>query len=145
MVLAGRRGAQLGNSTTATGGRCRSRLRCRYRRRGSSLAVWGSIDTKACRHRRTLAQEQRSRYPCPMDIGDRVRCQREAPAKGTWSRYDGREGTIVSINRQTFPSGKFHVEYGVSFTIDPQATTKRVADDRAEAWFLPSELVPAAP
>ena len=31
-------------------------------------------------------------------IGDRVRCQREAPPKGTWKEFAGRVGTVTGTN-----------------------------------------------
>lgn len=33
-------------------------------------------------------------------VGDRVRCEREAPAKGTWLQYAGRVGTVRTFNRR---------------------------------------------
>jgi hypothetical protein len=68
----------------------------------------------------------------PLQVGDRVRCEREAAAIGTWARYAGRVGVIVTINRQQFDNGApDHVEYGVDLN----------GSDKAGAWFLPTELV----
>ena len=58
-----------------------------------------------------------------MRTGDWVRCEREAASVGTWRRYAGRVGRIVTHNRLAG-------EFGVRFT----------AGGRAEAWFLPTEL-----
>ena len=74
-------------------------------------------------------------------VGDRVRVERAEPAKGTWARYVGREGTVVSINRQTFPHGRgTYVELGVSFTLSPAASSTRVTKADAEVWFRADEL-----
>lgn len=61
-----------------------------------------------------------------MNVGDWVRCERESPAKGTWARYDGRVGRIVTINAD------FTTEYGVRFTAGGNERT---------AWFMAHELV----
>lgn len=53
--------------------------------------------------------------------GDFVRCERTAPSKGTWKRWVGKEGIVVSVNKH---------EVGVQFG----STTY---------WFLPSDLVEA--
>ncbi len=58
-------------------------------------------------------------------IGTRVRCQRDAPAQGTWSRYAGRVGVVVAINATDR-------EIGVRFTRAHATAT----------WFAPSEVVP---
>lgn len=58
-------------------------------------------------------------------VGDWVRCEREAPAKGTWHRYDGRTGRIVRWN-------EIGGEFGVAFT---------AYGSEPPTWFLPSELV----
>jgi hypothetical protein len=73
-----------------------------------------------------------------LHAGDRVRVNREAPRRGSWSRYDGREGWVCALNHQTFPTGVTYVEIGVSF-LPSAADTKRGAD----AWFRCDELVPA--
>lgn len=56
--------------------------------------------------------------------GLRVRAEREAPARGTWPRYAGREGTVRVVDNDG--------EVGVEL-------------DGAHAglysWFLPEELV----
>lgn len=65
--------------------------------------------------------------------GDSVICERDAPAMGTWRRYAGRRGFVVTSTR-----GGGHVEYGVTFE-----DRYRGQDARAEAWFLASELRPA--
>ncbi len=70
-----------------------------------------------------------------LHIGDRVQCARAQPAKGTWKRYQGREGWVAALNRQTFPDGARYLEIGVNFTTRP--TTRR---PNADSWFLPTEL-----
>jgi hypothetical protein len=70
-------------------------------------------------------------------VGDKVRVNREEPAKGSWGRYDGREGWVCAVNHQKFPDGNTYVELGVSF-LPSAADTKRSAD----AWFRNDELVP---
>jgi len=32
----------------------------------------------------------------PFEAGDRVRCERAEPARGSWARFAGREGAIVN-------------------------------------------------
>ena len=63
-------------------------------------------------------------------VGDTVRCERAEPAKGTWSRYAGREGTVIALNRERFPNGTTYVEVGVSFSRSHAAT-----------WFRADEVV----
>lgn len=57
--------------------------------------------------------------------GSKVRCERDAPAKGCWSQFAGKTGTV------TVPDNLGEV--GVVFG-DPKNHT-------AALWFLPSELV----
>lgn len=66
-------------------------------------------------------------------VGTRVRCERTAPARGSWKRYAGRTGVVVSVNvsRSVNPAWPDVVEYGVSFD-----NTHNIS-----AWFLPHELV----
>lgn len=64
-------------------------------------------------------------------VGDLVRCEREAPAKGTWKNYVGRVGTVVVADN--------YGEVGVSFDREDPIGNRRSAD----SWFLPSELVAA--
>lgn len=77
------------------------------------------------------------RLPTRFTVGDPVRCNRERPSSGTWSRYDGREGWVSAVNRQTFANGAVYVEIGVTWT---RPTARR--NPAADAWFLPDELVP---
>jgi hypothetical protein len=58
-------------------------------------------------------------------MGTWVRCEREAAPIGTWARYAGRIGRIVSVNKTDH-------EYGVRFTANNTETI---------TWFLASELV----
>lgn len=55
--------------------------------------------------------------------GDRVRIHRDRPARGSWARYAGRTGTVVTVNLG---------EYGVSFTNK---------DNQVDSWFLRDEVV----
>lgn len=66
--------------------------------------------------------EPQGRIPGRFRPGDKVRCEREAPAKGTWKHWEGRVGIVRATNDG---------EVGVSFT----------TSERTEAWFLPTELV----
>ena len=70
-----------------------------------------------------------------MKVGTKVRAERARPTTGTWARYAGREGYITGTTRQKLATGAVYVEYGVTFEarFRPEA--------RAEAWFLPDELV----
>ncbi|MBP2365069.1 hypothetical protein JOF36_000765 [Pseudonocardia parietis] len=65
-----------------------------------------------------------------MRVGDQVLVQRDEtryPPSGSWDRFRGRTGTIVSVNT----AGKHRrPEYGVDFS----------GSGRADAWFLPHEL-----
>ncbi|MDQ3222200.1 MAG: hypothetical protein M3Q75_01805, partial [Gemmatimonadota bacterium] len=51
-----------------------------------------------------------------------------APAKGSWRRYVGKVGRVVTFNRQA-------KEYGLRFTADGSENA---------TWFLASELTPIA-
>lgn len=62
------------------------------------------------------------------EVGDIVRCEREAPAKGTWHRYAGREGRVVNPDNDS--------EVGITWQTEPSARV-----DSIDAWFLVSELV----
>ncbi len=67
----------------------------------------------------------------PFEAGDRVRCERAEPARGSWARFAGRTGTIVSVNIARSVNGSPDVvEYGVDLD----------SDGRADAWFRPDEL-----
>jgi hypothetical protein len=70
-----------------------------------------------------------------LTVGDRVRVRRREGRSGTWARYDGRDGVVVAVNRQTFPNGFEYVEVGVSWA--PGADLARTATD---AWFRADEL-----
>lgn len=59
-----------------------------------------------------------------MALGGWVRCERDTRSRGTWPRYAGRVGMVVSINRPA-------CEIGVRFTAD---TAEGIT------WFLPDEL-----
>lgn len=59
-------------------------------------------------------------------IGDWVRIERDDPAKGTWSRYEGRTGLIVT-------KGQASQEWGVVFA---------EAAHGHPVYFLASEMTP---
>lgn len=60
----------------------------------------------------------------PFAIADRVRCEHEAPDRGSWCRYTGKVGTVTSIKR-------------------PDREVGVVLDGRegVVVWFRPDELV----
>jgi len=60
--------------------------------------------------------------------GQKVRCERQTPAKGNWKRYDGRKG-VVKIGLHDGEVGVWLGDY------DPNGNQKVV-------WFHPDELVP---
>ncbi len=60
-----------------------------------------------------------------LSVGDWVRCERSAAAVGSWFRYAGRTGRIVTINRADR-------EYGVRFT---------AGQNESPSWFHADELV----
>jgi hypothetical protein len=68
-----------------------------------------------------------------VSVGDHVRCQRAEPARGTWSRYAGRDGVVVVVNRVT-PPGHDPPRFEIGVDLNGKG--------RASAWFLPNELVP---
>ena len=68
-------------------------------------------------------------------VGDNVRATRTTVSRGTWRLYDGREGWVAAVNRQTFPDGTTYVEIGVSWT---QPTEQR--NPAADVWFRADEL-----
>jgi hypothetical protein len=57
--------------------------------------------------------------------GQVVRCEREAPSRGSWAKYAGREAKVVTVSRQ-------NREIGVTFSMLRHSV---------DAWFRPSELV----
>jgi hypothetical protein len=66
-------------------------------------------------------------------VGDRVRVERNETRwrrTGSWRRYKGRTGTVVSLNTSDG-------EIGVSWL--PSAPARSRKTD-AESWFLPHEL-----
>jgi len=65
-------------------------------------------------------------------VGDRVRCERATPGRGSWSRFAGREGAVVSVNVARSVNGSPDVvEVGVDLD----------SDGRADASFRTDELV----
>lgn len=71
-------------------------------------------------------------------VEDRVRCERTEAARGSWSRYEGREGTVSAINRQKFPNGSTYVEIGVSFGYSARPGQ---GGGVGVVWFRDDELV----
>jgi hypothetical protein len=65
-------------------------------------------------------------------VGDRVVCNREAPAHGTWSRFAGRKGWVAVVKTS-------EGEIGVSWSRREDMTKAE-----ADAWFLPTELLQVA-
>lgn len=72
--------------------------------------------------RDTLSVDQVADATTP-HVGDRVRCQRATPARGSWSRFAGRVGTVVTVNRRDN-------EIGVDLGRGPGRLI----------WFKPAEL-----
>lgn len=76
-------------------------------------------------------------------VGDRVRVERDEaryPAKGSWSRFRGRTGTVVEVNRdRRFPE---LTEHGVVFR-NVRTDAKRWSGDDV-VWFKAGELRPVA-
>jgi hypothetical protein len=66
-------------------------------------------------------------------VGDLVRAEPRSRPVGTWPRYSGRVGTVVTVNRQRFNNGApDYVEIGVRFG---------ASNDESTTWFRPTELV----
>jgi len=69
-----------------------------------------------------------------LSVGTRVivgRDEERYPARGSWTRYRGRRGVIVSLNRN---AGEFGVSFSERNTIGPNTSIP------VDAWFLPHEL-----
>ena len=78
-----------------------------------------------------IAAHDTPRVPQSAAVGDRVRCERPAPPRGSWSRFAGRTGTVITINVARSVNGSPDViEIGVDLD----------SDGRADAWFHPDEL-----
>ena len=66
--------------------------------------------------------------------GAQVTCRRQAPARGTWKRYDGRSGIVAAINHESFPDSNLvpkpldYIEVGVML-------------DSRYLWFRLDEIV----
>lgn len=68
-------------------------------------------------------------------VGDRVRCERAGSARGSWLRYAGKVGTVVSVNVSRSVNGSPDVvEVGVVFGSVHN-------HDRRVIWFRSDELV----
>jgi len=75
------------------------------------------------------------RYLAPVRVGDRVRCNRAQPPRGTWPRFAGRVGRVAAIHREVLDRGRVRLELGVSWSLND------ARHGEVDAWFLPSELV----
>jgi hypothetical protein len=67
-------------------------------------------------------------------VGDQVEIGRDEekyPSRGTWPRYRGRVGTVVSINQTDR-------EVGVNW----ETGDRPIEDRRADSWFKPWEVRP---
>jgi hypothetical protein len=74
-------------------------------------------------------------------VGDRVRVERDEsryPARGTWGRYRGKVGTVVSLNRRDDEIG---VILGAPRAVRPdRGRPTSAASDESTIWFRPYEL-----
>jgi len=90
-------------------------------------------------NRQTHTQDPRAKRTTPKGsgpvfaVGDMVRAERATSARGSWSRYAGRVGTIVSINisRSVRDDAPDVTEYGVDLT---------GVGNNVTAFFRPDEL-----
>jgi hypothetical protein len=75
-----------------------------------------------------------------LEPGDGVVCVREKPANGTWERFQGRIGMVVSINVQRFPGTPHpdYVEIGVVFTRG--GTVSWFRNDELQPFTLPAHF-----
>lgn len=67
----------------------------------------------------------------PYRVGDRVVAHRARPAAGTWSRYAGRTGTVVQVNR---PDREAGVVLGAPIKL-------KLGGHNRVVWFTYDELV----
>jgi len=67
-----------------------------------------------------------------IEIGQKVRCEREAPAKGSWRKFDGKVGVVGAVVATITESGRtvWIGEVGVD-----------LGDRVGLVWFRPDELV----
>lgn len=81
-------------------------------------------------------------------VGDRVRIERDEkiwPPKGTWKRYAGKPGVVVSVVQHDHAEGGTEVGVAVGVTSLPRRPDGRglMVGDHPVAWFLPHELTAA--
>lgn len=71
----------------------------------------------------------------PVEVGQRVGCERSSRARGTWARYAGRTGIVVQVVGFLSHGGEtaWIGEVGVE-----------LAEPSVVAWFRVGELVPLA-
>jgi hypothetical protein len=89
-------------------------------------------------HRRTARKATDGHAARLPAVGTIVRVERDEtryPPKGTWARYRGRVGRVVTIHREHFPSGRVYVEIGVCWALNDHR------HGQADSWFLPTEVV----
>jgi len=87
----------------------------------------------------TIPQDPQAKRTTPkgtrrvLAVGDHVRCERAAPAAGSWSRFAGRSGVVVSVNvsRSVNPAWPDVTEIGVDLT---------GVGNNVTAFFRPDEL-----
>jgi hypothetical protein len=75
------------------------------------------------------------RHLAPIRVGDRVRCDRAQPARGTWPRFAGRVGRVAAIHREVLDGRRVHVELGISWSLSD------ARHGEVDCWCLPSELL----
>jgi hypothetical protein len=68
----------------------------------------------------------------PIAMGDRVRCERATPPKGSWPRFAGREGSVVRVEGWLCHAGEKVWVGEIGVELDGSAGT---------LWFQPTELV----
>jgi len=89
-----------------------------------------SLSAKPQLNRQTHPQDPRAKRTTAkgtrrvLAVGDHVCCERVAPARGSWIRFVGRVGVVVSINvsRSVRDDTADVVEYAVRFTMGHNGT-----------------------
>lgn len=98
-----------------------------------------AIAARAASRRATRASTRSTQRPgserTELEVGDHVVCRRETGSSGTWSRYDGRDGYVVTINAEEYENGSTYVELGVAWSASSARSHPAV-----DAWFRADEL-----
>jgi hypothetical protein len=68
-------------------------------------------------------------------IGDRVRCERQEPSRGTWPRYDGKTGVVTDVIQTIRERGSDDRLIAVG------EVGVRLQGKAPTLWFRASELV----